>query len=289
LLTHGVAGAADPTKKECLAASSDWVQARKEHRLHDALDLLLVCASTACPADVREECARHIPDLNAAAPSVVFAATDAAGNDVAAVKVSIDGRPLADKLDGSALPVDPGEHSFRFESEGRPPLDKVFVIREGEKGRHERITLGSGAPAAAASTPQGSAPPAAVAETPAPVTGTSGGGTRKMLGFVAGGLGIVGLAVGVVEWAIAGSKWSSAKTDCGAGCGPSSPARQEKSDAETAATVSTVAFVAGGVLAAGGLALVLTAPSGPSSTAGQVTVQPTAVAGGGALLVRGGF
>ena len=48
-------------------------------------------SGTPVPADVRDECAEHVPQLNAAIPSVVFVAQDAAGNDISAVKVTMDG------------------------------------------------------------------------------------------------------------------------------------------------------------------------------------------------------
>ena len=66
-------------------------------------------------------------------PTVVFEAKDAAGAIVFAVKVKMDGDLLAERLQGSALPIDPGEHTFTFEVAGRPSVEKHLMIFEGEK------------------------------------------------------------------------------------------------------------------------------------------------------------
>ena len=53
--------------------------------------------------------------------SVVPAAKDKKGRDIVDVKVSIDGKVVTETLDGKALPVDPGVHTFRFETKNAPP------------------------------------------------------------------------------------------------------------------------------------------------------------------------
>src|SRR5882724_84046 len=112
------ARAADPTTADCIAANDGSISSRNDHNLRAARAQLLVCAASACPADVRTECTRRVAEVNAAMPTVVFAAKDQTGKDLAAVKVTMDGEPLADRLDGTALSVDPGEHSFVFDAEG---------------------------------------------------------------------------------------------------------------------------------------------------------------------------
>jgi hypothetical protein len=104
--------------------------------------------------------------------------------------------------------------------------------------------------------------------------------TQRRSGVAVTAAGVVGIGVGSVLGAMAISDWSNAKQQCGSGCGPTSQAYATKSTGETDATGSTVAFVAGGVLAAGGLVLFLTASSGTSST--SAAVMPTL---GGAQVV----
>ena len=70
---------ADPTTAGCLAASESSIALRKGHKLREASAHLLTCSAASCPADVREECIRHIAEVNAAIPTVVFEATRATG------------------------------------------------------------------------------------------------------------------------------------------------------------------------------------------------------------------
>ncbi len=145
--------AADPTMADCLGASESSLKLRKDHHLREARQQLLVCAALTCPAEVRAECGRRVDALNAAIPTLVFEAKDAAGNDLSEVKVTMDGKPLADRLEGTAISLDPGSHQFHFEAAGFAAVDKSYVLREGEKDRRERVRLGG----AGASTGAGAA------------------------------------------------------------------------------------------------------------------------------------
>jgi len=308
VLTPAMASAA-PTPRECATASEDALTLKKQERLGAAKERLLVCADPACPAEVREECGRRIPEVTAAMPSIVFEVKDAAGNDVSSVKVTMDGAPLLDHVGAAATPVDPGEHTFRFEAAGSPPIEKKLVLREGEKNRRLEVTLGAGGavsspPAPAGATPPGSgavegmmtiappvpsaspAPPPAAPPAPEPAGSSSWSG-QKTFALVAGGVGVLGLVLGSVTGAQAFSKWSDAKNQCNGGCPPGGPADTTKNDAQTAATVSTAAFVVGGLGIAAGAVLWFTAPSGRSQ--GQLQVSPSVGPQTAGLTVRGVF
>jgi hypothetical protein len=100
----------------------------------------------------------------------------------------------------------------------------------------------------------------------------------------------VGIGIGSYFGLRTFSTWSQAKSDCGAGCPDGSNARAEQSDARTFATVSTIAFVAGGAALAAGGYLLLSAPSpsshGPASADVRVGPWITASGGGASLLIR---
>jgi hypothetical protein len=275
--------AAGPTKADCLDASEAWLAQRKAGKLREARRELLVCAAASCPKDVREECAQHVPEIGAAIPTVVFEVKDASGEDVGAVRVTLDGAPLVDRLDGTAIPLDPGERLFTFAAAGLPPVEKRLVIREGEKGRLERIDLVApvARPAAAPDIP-----PAMAAVTDEPAR--PAGGAQRGIGLVLAGAGVAGIAVGAAFGLAAQSKWAQAKTDCGPGCGPDAPAQQEKSEAQKDAGASTIAFVAGGVAVAVGAVLWLTAPRSTSPVTG-LQVVPAVGVGLQGLTLRGAF
>jgi hypothetical protein len=276
---------AAPTPHECAAASEEASTLQKQEKLLVAKDRYLVCADAACPAEIREECAHRLSEVTDATPSIVFDVKDASGNDVSAVRVTMDGAPLVNHLGPAAVPIDPGEHTFRFESaDPSQAVEKKFVVRDGEKNRHLAVTLGG-----ASAAPQG-AQGAALVGTPPPLPPPSdraSGSTwsdRKTLAVIAGGVGVIGLGLGAAFGAMTYSQWNNAKTECLTNCGAGSPALNDKSSATTSATISDVGFIAGGVLLAGAAVLWFTAPSGS-----QVQVAPTASAQGAGLALRGTF
>jgi hypothetical protein len=112
------ARAADPTMSECLSANESAIKLRGDHKLRQARDQALTCSASTCPGEVRETCQLRVRDLNAAIPTIVFLAKDAAGQDIVAVKVLMDGEPIGDRLDGTAIAVDPGQHKFSFGAPG---------------------------------------------------------------------------------------------------------------------------------------------------------------------------
>jgi hypothetical protein len=256
--------AADPTTADCLAASEASLKAGNEHHLRADRSQLLVCSSTNCPADIRLEClecVRRVDEVNAAIPTIIFEAKDAAGNDLSAVKVTMDGEVLAERLEGSALSLDPGEHTFVFETAGQPPLEKKFVIRESQKDRREAIRFGG--PAAA---PVPGTPPVDYPQSPEPSHGL---GTQKILGIVAAGVGVVGLGVGSAFGLIAMSKKSDAQKICPDKCADESGVNAW-SDAVSAGNVSTALFIVVGVGIAGAAVLWFTAPSSSGVASPQV-------------------
>jgi len=255
VLSSRPAVAADPTTAECLAASEASLKSGNEHRLRKERSELLVCAAASCPADIRQECTRRVDEVNTAIPTIIFETKDASGNDLSAVKVSMDGQVLAERLEGSALSIDPGAHTFVFETAGQAPVTKQFVIRESQKNRHEAIRLGS---PAASSTP---------------TTASTELGTQKTVAIVAGGVGVVGIAVGSVFGFVAMARKNDAESACPADCSDQRGMNLWQ-DAGRAGNVSTAAFIAGGVMLAGGAALWLTAK--PDSNHG-----PTAMIGMG--------
>jgi hypothetical protein len=124
-------------------------------------------------------------------------------------------------------------------------------------------------------------------------SGTSTWNTRKTLALVVGGAGIAGVAIGGIFGGVAASKWSGAKGESCPNCTQAQfqQATSDQSSATSAATGSTVAFIAGGALVAVGAVLWFTAPSGhvtpPSATA--LRVIPEIGPGSGGLVVQGGF
>ncbi|MDP9150776.1 MAG: hypothetical protein M3O36_12670 [Myxococcota bacterium] len=258
------AHAADPTTADCLGANNSAIDLRNDHRLRAARSQLLLCAAASCPAEIRKECLRRLDEVNAQIPTITFEARDASGKDLSAVQVTMDGRALAERLEGVALALDPGEHTFTFETSGQTPLQKQLVVQEAQKSRRESVTFGE---------PKRIEPFGRLPAPPPP----EGFGTRQILAIVAGGAGVVGLGVGSVFGLMAKSKGKEAATACPNDCADQNGVNLWN-DAKTTARISDFAFILGGAGLAGEVALWLTTkPQSGSGPRARVGLGPSSL------------
>ncbi|HEV3191705.1 MAG TPA: hypothetical protein VGY54_14445 [Polyangiaceae bacterium] len=287
------AQAADPTTSDCLTASDNAVALRNQHKLRAARAQQLVCGAASCPADIRVECLRRVEELNAAVPTAIFQAKDAAGNDIIAVKVTMDGDPLAERLEGTPISLDPGPHSFTFEMAGQAPVTKTLVIQESQKDRRETIVfgLGAAAPPGIPATPP--AQPAPVLPQPAAQVGeapptSSGNSTKRIVGLVIGGVGVVAAGVAIFEQVTAlghdsDSKSAAASHDP-AVQGTVHTLHEQALDAQTFAIVSaTIGVVAIGT---GAYLLVTSSAAPPAAKETGWQLVPELAARGGGLVLK---
>jgi hypothetical protein len=237
---------ADPTVSECLDANEAAIAASNRSALRAERAQLVICAAPTCPAEVREECTRLIDEVNRLLPTLVVRAVDTAGTEILAVKVIMDGEVLAERLTGVALPVDPGEHKFVFETQGRASVTKSLVLREAEKERLETVVF----------------------EAPrrTQTSESSGLGTQRVLALVAGGIGVVGLGVGSAFGLSAMSQRDEARELCPEEECADDTGFEAWGDARRAGNVSTAAFLVGGAALATGAVLWFTAPTGSSGS-----------------------
>ncbi len=126
----------------CIAANDKSIALRKQGKLIDARRELATCAADACPDIVKTECRNRVQEINGVIPGIVFDVKDASGNPVTQIRITMDGAPLTDHLDGTAIEINPGKHDFSFEVAGQLPVTKSFMIPEGEKAHRETVALG---------------------------------------------------------------------------------------------------------------------------------------------------
>ena len=283
-----VTAAAEVPKAQCVDANTQAQTLRRAGKFSEARTALRTCADASCPFIVQSDCTTRLDELNKAQPTLVLIAKDASGADVGGVSVTADGQPLTDKLDGTALAVDPGQHQFTFTSAGRPPVTRTLIVAEGEKDRREVINLdGAATPPAPplAPSPAGStastASNADLAPQPAP-----DGGSRRTIGFVVGGAGIAAIGVGTYFGIAALSQKSDASSACGGHdqtcptASQTAAAQSKLQDARTSGWISTAALGVGAVAVAVGVYLVVfSGGSSSESPAAALTVTPS-----GALL-----
>jgi hypothetical protein len=285
VLGSTTAGAAE-TKEGCVKANGDAQALRIGGKLRAARSLLVECGDPGCPALVRDDCAERLDELERAQPTMVLDVKDASGADVSGVTLTIDGEPLPETLQGRALPVDPGEHELVLTAEGFSPAKRRFILKEGEKGRRERIVLERPAveptPAHSGTAPPGAdlsvadATPAAMVKAPPSTEAPASAGTHRTLGLIAGGVGLVGIAIGSGFGILTFSAAAAQNNACGAGagCEGRSLALSDHSRAMTDGAISTGSFVAGGALVAVGAALLLTSWSGKANPSTRLLVTP---------------
>ncbi len=186
--------------------------------------------------------------------------TVAITSPTAGLEVTRDEQPMNEAMFGTALPVDEGEHTVVARAIGRKPFTaKIRLTAAGEAQTITVPLLESDAPAASLAVPTATG----VAVAPRPATST-----QRTVGLVLGAAGVIGLGVGSVIGVVALGK----KTDAAANCsGDYQRCNQTGIDlvnsAKAMGALSTVSLIGGGVLAAGGLALALTAPSGAGKPA----------------------
>jgi hypothetical protein len=200
------AAAGEPDKNAERAACADsYKNAQVQMRsgaLRRARESLLVCVADKCPSVLQPDCMRWLTEVEAAMPTMAFAAKGADGKDVTDVRVTMDGQPLRESIDGKAVPVDPGTHMLRFEHGGETPIDQQIVVREGEKARVVTVSWAKAAAAAEGGGDRGPAP-------------KSGSNTAA---WVFGGLGAASLATFGVLGIHGMTRRSALEKDCFGSC-----------------------------------------------------------------------
>lgn len=201
------------TKQQCLAAHEEALTLKTDKKPHAAHEKLVLCAKVECPNIVKKECIDQLDVVAAAAPTVVLEALDDKGNSDTAVKVTLDGSPATDKLTGSAIDLEPGEHVFVFErADGKKIEEKVLVV-EGEKNRKVTADFQTLLPKKPDKPVEPPPPPAPPKKVP-------------ILAYVAGGIAVVGIGSFAAFSIMGRSKESDLAKGGATGCEPNCTADQ---------------------------------------------------------------
>jgi len=177
---------------------------------------------------------------------------------------TLDEQPIAV---GSPVATDPGAHRIVVSAPGTRAVTTSVAIGERQK-LDVPVRLEAVAPS-----------PAGLETVPVATTRAV---PWRTIGLAMVGTGAVGLGVGAVFGFVAKSKNDQSNRSGCDGDNCTAAAAAVRHDALNAASASTVAFVVGGVLAAGGVVLWLVAPSDADHAVGMT---PVALGGGGGLVV----
>lgn len=209
VLALGAGGARAASSDACARAYESAQETRLEGRLRAAHEHLLVCAQAACPGFIRDDCTRWLDQVEAAVPTVVFVARQA-GRDLEDVTITCNEQRLTSRLDGRAIPLDPGKQTCRFESAGAEPATLSLLAVEGQKNRLVEVELKAGVPA-----------PAVMAARPAPAPTAGLRPAPLVLAGVA--------ALGVGGFIALGSSGMAAERRLRDGCAPDCAASEVSS------------------------------------------------------------
>lgn len=259
----------DQQKLRCAKAYELGQRARKAGQLVTALEQLRQCAAPTCPSFVRDDCGRWSDEVSASVPTIVLSATTARGGDLLDVAVSIDGAPLLERLDGKALPIDPGTHLLRFEHEGSAAIEQRIVVHEGEKLRVVSVTFGPAAKGVA------------VADDGAQPAGATTGRARAPVGaWVLGAVGLASLG-GFAYFASRGLGQKHDLDGCKPGCDPGDV------DAARRSFLIGDVFLGVGVAALAGAVVVYAVR--PQSVDATASIGVAPALGGATALLQGSF
>jgi hypothetical protein len=242
---------AAPNKQACVTAYEETQIAMRRSRLRHAREALQTCLNEACPAVLRSDCAGWLKEVEARTPSVVVESTSG-GSHVTDARLFVDGELHPSGIDGKAMELEPGTHSFRVEASGAAPVTVEAIIREGEKLKVVRVEI----PTTTPSRPQDPTNP----DTPG-VPGEEMQRPVPWTVYAAAGVGVAAMA-GFSIFAISGSSMKSDLDPCKPDC-----TEAQLSDVRTQFIVADV-FLGVTALAIGAAAyLFLTRPTVSSTTA----------------------
>jgi len=222
-------------------------------------------------AYAREHAEALLPKLSRLTIQVSKEARGAAG-----LSVMRDGLAISQAIWGSAVPVDPGEHVVSASANDKAPWTTRVEVKEPGQTVTVEIPALHDQPKDVGTPPPPPPPPPHQIVPPA-----KSASVQRIAGIAVGVLGLGGIGLGAAFGvrAIGKNSDSNQGGHCDAQSFCDSTGLALRKESITAATISTVGFIAGGVLLAGGAVLVLTAPRAPSKKAPSagLVVGPTGV------------
>ena len=279
---------------DCPTASEQGQKLRDQGKILRAREMFLICARATCPSVVRKDCAKWLPEVEESMPTVVFAAEDGRGADVATVTVSVDDAQVSGLLDGKPVSLDPGQHVIKAVAtgaaatsgaSGATSVTQNIIVRAGEKNRLVKIAFPP--PAGDAKTPD---------RTPDKSTPAAQKGGIPVATYVLGGVGVLALGSFAFFGITGKNDLSNLKSST---CAPYC-AGSDLDSVKTKLIVADVS-VAVGILAIGG-ATVFYFTSQPSKEKNAAAkdgarrgvpvsahLDVTPIAGGAAAVLRGQF
>jgi hypothetical protein len=251
--------AAEGKRVICTRAYSAYKSAvEREQAGHpgEARELLATCLKATACGGLVPKCAALYDRVATDRATVVPVVTDESGQPRVDVQVKMDGQLLISKLDGRALPVEPGLHEFTFGTDRGVFATEKVQINEGQRNRLITVSMGGTQDKAKKTDKAGSesapdsptheeakAPKAEEANTSSHAEGNASmqedaasaapasqgqpdsehsGRHRSALPYVLGGVGLASVAVGGVLTYWGNKDNSTLQSQCKPNCDPAS-------------------------------------------------------------------
>lgn len=186
-------------KNQCADAYEATQRLRAEGKLLEARKNAIYCAQSACPGILRRDCAPWASELGASIPSAIFEARSQRGEPLSPVRVQVDGKVMAETLDGRARELDPGRHELLFSGPHLVSKRLEFVMLQGSQMQRVVVVLDE------------------AQERTLDTRSTAAPRRIPTLSYVLAGVGVAGLA----SFAYFGSSGNAKKSDlqqCRPGC-----------------------------------------------------------------------
>jgi hypothetical protein len=227
-------------------------------RLEEAASIELPEGEQELQRRAKVEAREELETLQARIPQLVVEVEGAPPDQVS---VTLDGKPEPQIIVGQKLLIDPGRHRIQA-TYGESTLKQEVQLAEGDA--RTLVLPFSDSAAVAAGTAE------AESESSSLAMDRQGGASAsplKALGWVSVGLGGVGLVVGGVAGVITLGKKSDIEDNPRCNGNRCAPSEQDVVDSyRSARSISTIGFIAGGVLTAAGVTLLITQSSNGADT-----------------------
>jgi len=149
LISAGLCSIALPALADanaCMDAHRSAQKLRKDQKLIEAREQLVACAGAKCPGMVQSDCSQWLGEIGHEIPSVIVSAKDEGDHELTNVSVSIDGKRVAEKLDGKPIELNPGAYKFRYEKSKSEPIEADVVLKTGVANRVVEVVFPGGLP-----------------------------------------------------------------------------------------------------------------------------------------------
>jgi hypothetical protein len=195
-------------------------------------------------------------------------------------RVLLDGVPLRPDRLGQKMRMNPGNHKLFASLPDYAEAERTLTVAKGDEVQ-VLLTLSPLPAGPVAPASQVARAPDSVSPPPVPSVGTKqsdekpAGSLQRVLGYSCAGAGLLTAGVGLVVYLNGRSSWQSA---INRGCSKESCPETGASywqDAQRSFTAARILFITGGLVAAGGVVLVLTAPNRRTT---QLSLAPLALA-----------